>query len=212
MKIYSIYDKEFNMYGRIVNGMEESVNEILSVLTNTPVPEGTHYVHEDPALQQLPAMTEFSEHLYGGMPIQLGWCNGHNTKLNCLEYHRSSEFNLGAEDFILLLAKQYDIENGKLDTSKVKAFRVPKGVLIECYATTLHYCPCHTDLEKGFKTLVVLPQRTNTQKPQISEKTEEDKLLFACDKWLLAHKDSPEATNGAYVGLIGENFDISNLL
>ena len=79
--------------------------------------------------------------LYGGMPVQFGWCNGHNTKLNCLEYHRDSEFNLGTEDFILLLAREDDIEGGKLDTGKVKAFRVPAGVLVEVYATTLHYGP-----------------------------------------------------------------------
>ena len=32
------------------------------------------------------------------MPVQLGWCNGHNTKLNCLEYHRDSYYNKEAED------------------------------------------------------------------------------------------------------------------
>ena len=69
------------------------------------------------------------------MPVQFGWCNGHNTKLNCLEYHRDSEFNLGTEDFVLLLAREDDIVGGKLDTAKVKAFRVPAGVLVEVYAT-----------------------------------------------------------------------------
>ena len=42
---------------------------------------------------------------YGGMPVQLGLCWGYNTRLNCLEYHRDSEVNVGARDFILLLAK-----------------------------------------------------------------------------------------------------------
>jgi hypothetical protein len=100
------------------------------------------------------------------MPVQLGWCNGHNTKLNCLEYHRSSEFNLGTEDFILLLARMEDIKNGKLNTAKVKAFLVPAGNLVEVYATTLHYAPCHTDPKKGFRVLVALPKGTNTSKPR----------------------------------------------
>ena len=53
------------------------------------------------------------------------------------------EFNLGTEDFVLLLARMEDIEDGKLDTAKVKAFRAPAGTLVEVYATTLHYAPCH---------------------------------------------------------------------
>ena len=89
MKIYSVYDPRFKPYGQIVEGMDETVREILAQLHNTPLPDGVMYTAEDPALQELPAMMEVSEHLYGGMPVQLGWCNGHNTKLNCLEYHRT---------------------------------------------------------------------------------------------------------------------------
>ena len=155
-------------------------------------------------------MVEISEHCYGGMPVQLGWCNGHNTKLNCLEYHRDSEFNLGTEDFILLLAKQEDIVDGVLGTAKVKAFRAPAGTLIECYATTLHYAPCHCDPNKGFRVLVALPWLTNTDKPNIQVLSPEDKLLWARNKWLLAHPESAEAAQGAYVGLTGENIDIAD--
>ena len=32
--------------------------------------------------------------------------------------------------------------------------------------------------------------------------------MTARNKWLLAHKDSREAHNGAHVGLVGENIDI----
>lgn len=145
------------------------------------------------------------------MPVQLGWCNGHNTKLNCLEYHRDSEFNLGTQDFILLLAKMDDIdENGKLDTAKVKAFRAPAGTLVEVYATALHYAPCHTDAAKGFRVMVALPWLTNTDKPALRQLAPEDKLLWARNKWLLAHAESSEAAQGAYVGLVGENIDIAD--
>ena len=97
MKIYSVTDPAFKPYGQMVTGLDKTVCEMMIALANTPLPEGIGYVPEDPALQRLPAATEVSEHLYGGMPVQLGWCNGHNTKLNCLEYHRDSEFNLGTE-------------------------------------------------------------------------------------------------------------------
>lgn len=211
MKIYSVYDPEFKPYGQIVDGMEDTVQELLTVLNETPLPDGVGYVPEEPALQTLNATKEVSQHLYGGMPVQLGWCNGHNTKLNCLEYHRDSEFNLGTEDFILLLAKQDEIENGLLDTAKIKAFRAPAGVLVECYATTLHYAPCHTDPVKGFRVMVALPQGTNTDKPDITPLSSEDARLWACNKWLLAHPDSDEAAQGAYIGLTGTNIDLAEL-
>ena len=212
MKIYSVFDPEFKPYGQVVDGMADTVQEILDVLADAPQGPGVDYVPEYAPLQELPAMVEISEHCYGGMPVQLGWCNGHNTRLNCLEYHRDSEFNLGTEDFILLLAKQNEIENGVLNTARVKAFRVPAGVLVEVYATTLHYAPCHCDAAKGFRVLVALPQGTNTDKPRITNKSPEDKLLWARNKWLLAHPDSPEASQGAHVGLSVENIDIANLL
>ena len=213
MKIYTVSDPEFKAYGQVVEGMSGMVAELLDALKSTPLPaQGTGYVPTDAALQELPAATEMSEHCFGGMPVQLGWCNGHNTKLNCLEYHRDSEFNLGTEDFILLLAKQDEIENGKLDTSKVKAFRVPAGTLVEVYATTLHYAPCHCDADKGFHVLVALPWLTNTERPVFDAKTPEDARLRARNKWLLAHPESKEAASGAYIGLTGENIDIAGLL
>ena len=208
MKIYSVFDPEFKAYGQVVTGLEDTVKEILTALATTPCPEGVEYVPFDPVLQELPAMKAVSDHCFGGMPVQLGWCNGHNTKLNCLEYHRDSEFNLGTEDFILLIARQEEIENGLLDTAKVKAFRVPTGVMVEVYATTLHYAPCHCDAGKGFRVLVALPWLTNTDRPVFENKTPEDEILTARNKWLLAHPESSEAKNGAKVGLTGVNIDL----
>lgn len=210
MKIYSVYDPEFKAYGQVQQGFP--TEELLAALARTPVPDGVEYVACEPALQELPVRQLVSDHLYGGMPVQLGWCNGHNTKLNCLEYHRDSEFNLGTEDYILLLAKQDEIVDGVLDTARVKAFRAPAGVLVEVYATTLHYAPCHCDPEKGFRVMVALPLHTNTCKPELTPATREDKLLWARNKWLLAHPASSEAAQGAYVGLTGENIDIANLI
>lgn len=210
MTIYPVTAPEFTRYGRVVSGYETECAAITAALTaHTPLPEGTGYVPEDPALQTLPEAAVLGTSLYGGMPVQFGWCNGHNTKLNCLEYHRDSEFNLGTEDFILLLAKQDEIVDGKLDTAKVKAFRVPAGVLVEVYGTTLHYAPCHTDPAKGFRVLIALPKGTNTDKPDLPVRGSDDAWLWACNKWLLAHADSSEAAQGAPVRLDGINVDIA---
>lgn len=211
MTIYSVTAPEFAPYGRVITGYEAECKAVVEALTSsTPLPEGTGYVPEEPALQTLPESAVLGASLFGGMPFQMGWCNGHNTKLNCLEYHRDSEFNLGTGDFILLLAKQDEIVDGKLDTAKVKAFRVPAGTLVEVYATTLHYAPCHTDPAQGFKVLVALPKGTNTDKPSVAVKGGDDAYLWACNKWLLAHAESSEAGQGAAVALTGVNIDIAN--
>ncbi|MBP7349216.1 MAG: DUF4867 family protein [Butyrivibrio sp.] len=211
MKIYNVTEPEFAEYGKVIEGID--TKPFTDALTaNTPLPEGVGYVPEEQALQNLPQADELALSLYGGMPTQFGWCNGHNTKLNCLEYHRCSEFNLGTEDFILLLTKESDMHDFKLDTSCVKAFKVPAGVLVEVYATSFHYAPCQAAKDKGFRVMVALPSQTNVGTVQLAGHSPEDRLLFARNKWLLAHPDAAEVSQGAWVGLTGENTDIEGLI
>ena len=99
--------------------------------------------------------------------------------------------------------------DGTLDTGLVKAFRVPAGVLVEVYATTLHYAPCSAAKGAGFRVLVALPKGTNGPRPDIQVLNREDSMLWACNKWLLAHPESSEAAQGAPAVLRGENIDIA---
>ena len=209
MKIYSVADPEFIPYGQpIWEGYDTA--ELLRAMEAIELPEsGTAYRPGIESLEACAIFEELRDRAYGGMPIQLGMCWGHNTKLNCLEYHRDSEINIGTEDFVLLLAKEDEIVDGVLDTEKVKAFRVPAGLPVEVYATTLHYAPCHLDEGKGFRVAVVLPRGTNTERPQIKPGNAEDERLWARNKWLLAHPDTKEAKKGAYIGLRGRNLDIT---
>ena len=208
MNVFPVTDPSFAPYGKVLEGYD--TEELRKAMQAIALPEsGTAY---EPAIDSLEACAIFPElrdRAYGGMPVQLGMCWGRNTKLNCLEYHRDSELNIGTHDFILLLAKEDEIENGSLDTARVKAFRVPAGVVAEVYATTLHYAPCHTDPDAGFRVAVVLPRGTNTDAPEITAGSAEDQMLRARNKWLLAHPDSDEAKQGAWVGLSGENIDIA---
>lgn len=209
MKIESVYSPAFRTYGQVLTGYD--TEKLLWAMEAIPLPkEGTAYEPSIAALEGCDIFRRFQDHAYGGMPVQIGMCWGRNTKLNCLEYHRDSEVNIGSGEFILLLAKQDEITDGKLDTARVKAFRVPVGVAVEVYATTLHYAPCHVSEDDGFRVAVVLPKGTNEAKPAITSITDEDNWLWARNKWLLAHPDSDEATQGAYVGLAGENIDIRN--
>ena len=206
MTILSVFDEAFRPYGRVVEGYP--TEGLLAALAETPVTDGVVYEPRVQSLHDGKDAEALGEALFGGMPFQLGFCNGHNTKLNCLEFHRDSEFNLGVEDFILLIARQDEIIDGKLDTSKVVAFKAPAGVLVEVYATTLHYAPCHVDAGKGFHVLVALPAGTNTDYRPENKANALEAMLWARNKWLLAHPDSDEATQGAVVALTGENIDI----
>lgn len=210
MKILPVTDPSFREYGQVLTGydLKPLMAELERVTPQSAA--GTEYVPCQKELMELPVAKEIADGAFGGMPIQIGWCNGYNTMLNCLEYHRDSELNVGTEDFILLLARRADLEDGVLDTGKVKAFLCPAGTFIEVYATTLHYAPCSAGAERGFRVAVILPEGTNLGRPAISVKNPEDELLWARNKWLLAHAESSEAAQGARVALKGANIDISD--
>ena len=207
MKFYSVSDPAFKPYGKVLTGFDTTA--LVAAMKTIPMPEsGTAYEPGIEALETCGIYADMQNRAYGGMPIQIGMCWGYNTKLNCLEYHRDSEVNVGESDFVLLLAKEDEIEDGKLDTAKVRAFRVPAGIAVEVYGTTLHYAPCQT-AETGFRVAIVLPKGTNTAKPDFAPQSEEDRWMTARNKWLLAHPDSGEAKTGAHIGLTGKNIDIS---
>ncbi|MBQ6375188.1 MAG: DUF4867 family protein [Clostridia bacterium] len=207
MTIYSVYDEAFKPYGKVLEGYD--CKELIEAMAKIDLPaQGVAYEPGIPSLEACGILDDLRDRGFGGMPIQLGMCWGHNTMLNCLEYHRDSEINLGTGDFVLLLARQDEIQDGVLDTAVVKAFRVPAGVPVEVYATTLHYAPCQVDADQGFRVAVVLPKGTNTAKPDLTPVCEEDTWMTARNKWLLAHPDSSEAGSGAHIGLKGENIDI----
>lgn len=212
MKIQSVFDKAFATYGKVVEGYDFS--DLLSTLeANSEKPaDSVIYVPSVDVLEATDVFVELRDNCYGGMPIQIGYCNGTNTKLNCFEYHRDSEIDIAADDVILLVGRQQDIINGQIDSSKTEAFLCPKGTAVELYATTLHYAPCSAKKGEGFRVIIVLPKGTNEKMPNITPKNDEDKCLWALNKWLVAHKDTSEAKDGAHVGITGENVDIANLI
>jgi hypothetical protein len=210
IKLESVFDKSFREFGQIIKGYD-FLKLLKTLEESTPMPEdGVVYVTSEPKLESLPVFKDLARGYFGGMPIQLGYCNGHNTKLNGLEYHRDSEVNIAASDIIVLIGRQADIDpdNFTFDTSKTRAFFAPAGTAFEFYATTLHYAPCEAN-PAGFKVGVALPRGTNEKKPRRGAKTEEDKLLAAANKWLLVHPEA--AARGLYTGLVGENIDVSSI-
>lgn len=204
MKIQKVTDPAFGRYGQVLEGYD--FTGLIKEMKHTPVPEDVIYVPSVEELEALDVMKDLQNKGYGGLPVQIGYCNGHNKKLNAVEYHRNSEINVAVTDLVLLIGHQQDIEpDHTYDTSKIEAFLVPAGTGIEVYATTLHYAPCHVN-EGGFQCVVVLPKGTNTDLTFQTEKMGEDSLMTAKNKWLIAHEDAKIA--GAFNGLKGENITI----
>lgn len=204
MRIKSIYDNDFRYYGQVLTGYD--FTELFNALKMTALPEkGIEYIASVHGLEKCRIFQQFKDRGFGGLPIQMGSCCGYNDTLNCMEYHKSSEFNIAMDDIILFLGHQWDIRNGVYDTSCAEAFHVPAGVGIEMYATTLHYAPCGY-YGSSFRVACVLPVGTNIGMPEIDvNDSAEDKMCTGTNKWLISHRDSNEAENGAYVGLEGVN-------
>lgn len=206
MEILSVKSLEFQAYGRVVENVDFSA--LLEELKKTPVTDGVVYEPSVKAFEETDTYTQLTEITYGEMPIQIGFCNGHNSMLNALEYHRDSEINVMATDAILLLGLRSELEaDFTFDTAKVKAFLVPAGTAVEVYATSLHYAPCGVD-GKGFQVAVVLPRGTNypfTKKR--TDRKDEDQLMTAVNKWLVGHPEGG-LDEGTFLGLKGENLSV----
>ena len=205
MEIQKVTDAAFRAYGKVLEGYDFS--ELLKVMEQQPCPmDDVVYVPSAEALEAVSAAKELAVRAYGGLPIQVGYCNGYNKKLNAVEYHRSSEVDIAQSDLILLLGRQQDIEaDHTYDTAKIEAFYMPAGTAVELYATTLHYAPCSAG-EAGFRCVIVLPKDTNLELDFEPRKDGEDKLITAKNKWLIAHEDAKIA--GAFCGLKGENITL----
>ncbi len=204
MEIKKVTDAAFRKYGRVVDNVD--FTGLVEKLAETPCPADTVYEPSVALLEALPVFEELKTKTYGELPIQIGYCNGNNYKLNALEYHRSSEINVAGTDAILLVGWQPDIaDDGTYDTSKVEAFLLPKGTAVEVYATTLHYAPCNA-AEGGFRVAIVLPKDTNLPLEK-NHAGGEDARLTAKNKWLIGHPEGglPE---GSPLGLVGENISL----
>lgn len=200
---FNVTDNEFSTFGRVINGLD--IKELLGAAKKIKKPEsGSSYLPSVEDFEKLEIATLFKNKFYGSLPAQVGYCWGHNTLMNATEWHSANEINVAVTPLILILGHLWDIENGKIDSSKFKAFYLPEGTVAEIYATTLHFCPCEVDKE-GFGCVVGLPKDTNTN---LSEKPLTP-VLFRKNKWLLAHIANDVLINkGAVAGITGTNFKI----
>ena len=184
--------------------------------SHTEIPNaGNIYVPSDSDLEKFAITEKIKNEIYGGMEIQVGYCNGKNSTYNGFEFHKGSEINVAVTDFVLVLGHVWDIDFSEknasfptYDSKLAQIFFIPANTAVELYQTTLHLSPCRTQ-DSGFKNIVILPRGTNTpleQKAKGDFCTAEGKLLLQKNKWVLSHPErEPLIKQRAVPGMLGEN-------
>jgi hypothetical protein len=142
---------------------------------------------------------------FGELDIQIGYCNGMNSNLNFMEYHKTCELFIAATDLIIFLGRVQDIKETQYDISLAESFFIPEGVALELYSTTLHSMPCRME-ERGFRCISVLPRGTNSA---LKDEVRENVLLHSKNKWIIAHAEATQYINSSdQIGVVGENIQI----
>ena len=189
MEAISIFDEKFKKYGRVWKDLPSQ--RLIKEMEHAPLPKDVIYVPSVEDMENTPEAKEYENKVFGGLPIQIGYCNGNCNELTALEYHRNSEINIAVTDMLLALGWLPDVteseEGFDYDTTKVEVFYVPAGTVLEMYSTTLHYAPWNAD-ENGFKCIVILPKGTNTDIDFKLSAKGEDRIQTAKNKWLLEFK------------------------
>ena len=204
--IYSVHDEEFKRYGRTISVDTTALCETAEKAVEFPT-EGSKYFASVPQLELLAETTLLKEEYFGQLDEQMGLCLGHSNRLNALEWHTCNEFNIAVRELVLMLAKRSDMDGDyRLDSNKIKAFYLSKGEMVEIFADTLHFCPCEVTKD-GFSCIVGLQRSTN-----LPLENRKQGLLWAKNKWLLAHEDNVSLVQrGGHPGIYGENWVINHV-
>lgn len=208
-QLFDLYSSRVKKFGRSVDYIDFS--EAIDYMRNhIPIPEhGYYYTPSLEALENLKVKEEVSRLCYGHMNIQIGYCNGKNTMLDGLEYHKGTEICVAVTDTVLFLGSLVDMDGINFDSSNVEALYLAEGEAFEMYPTTMHFCPCHTTTKApGFKTIVFLPKDTNYEVEGMQILSEgEGRLLWRRNEWQMVHLDNKKGIEqGNYPGLSGENY------
>lgn len=82
MQIQKVTDASFRAYGKVLEGYDFS--RLLKGMEHTPLPaDDVIYVPSVEELEALPVAEELKNRGFGGLPIEIGYCNGNNKKTEC---------------------------------------------------------------------------------------------------------------------------------
>ena len=208
LDVVSVHDPRFVEYGlvhRIGAAGASPVDGPLLALARSRFEQSdgpVSYTVSDPELEGCPELDEIRGRVFGEVDVQAGCCWGTSTRMNGMEFHKSSELVGAATDLVLIVGRVQDIHDGHWDAHRAAFVHVPAGTFVELYATTLHLAPCRVSAAP-FCAVIVLPRGTNTPLDDGP-----DGMSWMRNKWLLAHPDGPAATRGAWIGVDGPNWQI----
>lgn len=204
LKIHAVNSEMFKSFGRLIVNMDTAEIE-QAAQAMQPVENGSMYLPSVEAFESLEIAKRIQNECFGTLPTQIGYCWGHSNFLNATEWHTSSEVNIAVTDLVLILGHVWDIVDRRIDSSKFTAFYLPKGTVVEVYATTLHFCPCEVN-QNGFGCVVALPVGTNVP----LDGQPHDPLLFRQNKWIICHDENRALQErGVVPGISGINFKIN---
>jgi len=209
--VRDIFDPALSAYGRLLESSPfASLVGLADRITGID-PEANRYVASVPELEAEPSVRALRL-VFGFADIEVGYCNGPNSRLNGLEYHKSPEIDIAVTDLVLLLGRKADIgSDATYDSKKLECFYLPAGTTFSLDAEVLHFSPCKVQAG-GFKSIIVLPRGTNGAldgEELAFARNAKDRLLFMRNKWLLAHPDRAILVErGAWPGIRGENIEV----
>ena len=198
--IKDIYDSAFKTYGKIHS---VDVKEAIEFVRDTIISpqEGTCYNPDVEEIKNIKSIKRLSQIVYGYMDVIAGSVSGHNQVLNGIEYHQCSETIIAVTDFVLVVGHIWDLGKNTYNSNLCEIFYVPKGTVVECYSTTLHYTPISIS-DEGFQTICLLLEGTGDVLPNGSVR---EGILKKKNKWFIAHRDNYEKVeSGDFPGLTGE--------
>lgn len=204
-----VTDPSFRKYGRLIEGIH--AEDMFQAARGIPMPDdhSCRYLASVAEIEDTDGFRAYTRVYAGGQSIQGGICWGYNSKMNGVEYHRSSEVNIALDDVVFLVGDRRDIQDdNSFDSAKMELFFVPAGTAVELYATTLHLAPCQ-QTDAGFRVIVLLPKGSNSplsqkQMDEIVQATGEYRLLFAVDKWAIVYPGDKDVKKGAFPGVHGD--------
>jgi hypothetical protein len=171
------------------------------------LPEETNvYIPNDERLTKSLEVKRIERTIFGELPIQVGWNHGGNTRMNGMEWHKSSEVIVACSDLVLLLGNHADIENDCYDSARVFGLYLQKSEAVELFPFTLHLAPLPV-YGGRFIAAILLPDGTN-----LPLSSGIDGTLRAVNKWLLVHPDNARGIAlGGKTGIRGENIRLHGL-
>ena len=175
-------DDSFKEYGRII---ERDMQEAIDYASNYQ--NINAYDTSVQTLENMLCVQDLINDIYGYLDVMAGIVTGKNEVLNGLEYHQCSETIVAVTDYILAIGKRQDMIENDYDIENCEVFYVPKGTVVELYATTLHYTPI--TVKDSFKTICLLLRGTG-------DSCQRRGILKKKNKWFIAHKDNIEKETG----------------